>query len=108
MRLALLAVPLATFGYYAWRDNAFHFRGRVVTRGEHVLHGVIGLLLIGLVTAAVRLDPVRLPIFAGLFALAGAADEFGYHRDLPAVEADYHAKEHLSLMLFLLAAWVTA
>jgi hypothetical protein len=124
VRFALLSFPLAVFFYYAWKDNAFHFRKppvgdldvpgsppqawRLVTRGEHLLHGVLGLLLAGLISAAFRLDPVRLPLFAGLFALAGAADEFGYHRKLPAEEADLHAKEHLSLMLFLLAAWVTA
>jgi len=101
-------VPLAVFLYYAGKDNSFHFKGRVVTRAEHLLHGVLGILLIGLISAAFRLDPLRLQVFGGLFALAGGIDEFGFHRDLPATESDLHAKEHLSLMLFLLAAWVTA
>lgn len=108
MRYALLAVPLASFLYYAWKDNAYHFKGRKVTRGEHLLHLALGLILAGLITAAFRVDHPRLMVFGGLFALAGAADEFGYHRGLPAEEIDLHAKEHLSLLIFLLGAWVSA
>lgn len=113
MRIGLLCLPLALFLYYAGKDNSFHFRkpeqgGRHVPRAEHILHGVLGLLLVGLISAAFRLDPVRLPIFAGLFAVAGATDELGFHRGLPAEESDLHAKEHFALMVFLLTAWVTA
>lgn len=50
----------------------------------------------------------RLTVFGGLFALAGAADEYGYHRDIPAEEHALHAKEHLALLLFVLGAWVSA
>lgn len=108
VRYALLAFPLASFLYYAWKDNSFHFKGRKVTRGEHLLHLVLGITLIGLISAAFRVDHLRLTIFGGIFALAAAADEFGYHKNLPAEEIDLHAKEHISLPLFLLAAWITA
>ncbi len=41
---------------------------------------------------------------AMVVALFGAADEYGYHRGIPGEESDLHAKGHLALFLFTVAA----
>ena len=46
MRAFILGVTFLPFLYYAAKDNAFHFKGRKVSRTEHILHAAIGLSLV--------------------------------------------------------------
>jgi hypothetical protein len=42
-----------------------------------------------------------------LFVVAGSADEYIFHRGIPAEESDLHAKEHLALLIFIVVSLAT-
>ena len=97
----VLALALAPFAYFAARDFRLHLQARKVPLAENVLHLALGLLLMG---ALVRAFQFRVPEAAfamAAFAVCGAADEFVFHRGIPAEEHDVHAKEHFALFIFL-------
>jgi hypothetical protein len=103
MRPAIVLIAFLPFLYYAIRDARFHFTGRKVTFAEHVIHLAIGLALaISLIQAVMGNSGLML---GGLLLLvvAGSADEYIWHRGIPEVETDLHAKEHLALLIFVVA-----
>jgi hypothetical protein len=107
MRLAVLVISFLPFVYFGIKDNAFHFRGRKVSRTEHVLHLGIGLTQAMLFVQAVNADLMRMFVALGLFMVSGAVDEYIFHRGLPGEESDLHAKEHLALLIFVVIAMGT-
>ncbi len=107
MRLVILIPCLLPFLYYAAKDNAFHFSGRKVSRTEHILHAAIGLTLALVFTHAfLGHDSIMVGALV-LFAAAGAIDEYIFHRGIPGIESDLHAKEHLALLIFVIVAMLT-
>ena len=100
-RFLVLGAALIPFLWFAYKDNALHFRARKVSIGEHILHLGLGLSLAATISMAFqgRLDAMVL--WLAVFCIAGSADEFGYHRDIPEQEHDVHAKEHFALLLFI-------
>ncbi len=107
MRTAILTLSLLLFLYYAARDNIYHFRGRRVTWPEHLLHLAIGIALVpAIANAFVGNQPGMLIGFL-VFVVAGAVDEYIYHRGIPEHESDLHAKEHLALLIFIVLSIAT-
>lgn len=101
MRTLILVAAFLPFVYFAVRDQIFHLRGRKVGVSENLLHLGLGITLAIFFTQALK---ARYPAMIGalvLFAVAGGADEYIYHRHIPGEESDLHAKEHLALMIFL-------
>lgn len=106
MRVLIVIASFLPFLYYAAKDNSFHFRGRKVSATEHVLHLVIGVTLILVLSQAVAGNTLIMMVGLLLFLIAGAFDEYVWHRNIPDVESDLHAKEHLSLMIFVVVTLV--
>jgi hypothetical protein len=101
---ALLILPLLPFVVYAGMDLAFHFRSRKPGIAEEAVHVALGLCQLVLVVNAFRGDLARLALGGLGVAVFGAADEFAFHRGLPARESDLHAKSHFALFAFTAAA----
>lgn len=106
MRIAIVVASFLPFLYYAAKDNHFHFHGRKVSVTEHLLHLVIGLALLIVLSQAVIGNTSIMMAGLLLFLIAGALDEYVWHRDIPEVESDLHAKEHLALMIFVVVTLV--
>lgn len=106
MRIAIVLVSFLPFLYYATRDNLFHFRGRRVSLAEHLLHLAIGLALAIVLMQAVFGNLAFMTIGLLFFVMAGGLDEYIWHRGLPEEESDLHAKEHLALLIFIVATLV--
>ena len=107
VRAAILVFSFLPFIYYGAKDTAFHFRGRKVSRTEHILHAAIGLVLAIMFTHALMAHHLIVLGALLLFIVAGGVDEYIFHRDIPAEESDLHAKEHLALLIFLVASLAT-
>ena len=107
MRAAILTTSLLPYLWYAWKDNAFHFHGRKVSLTEHLLHAAIGVSLAIMFGHAVAGNHGVVLGALVLFGIGGAIDEYIFHRDLPAVESDLHAKEHLALLIFVVISLAT-
>jgi|KBSSwiStaDraftv2_1062776.scaffolds.fasta_scaffold1622305_2 hypothetical protein len=107
MRAAILAFSFLPFLYYGTRDNIFHFRGRKVSVTEHILHIAIGLVLAIMFTHALMAHHLIVLGALVLFVIVGGADEYIFHRDIPAEESDLHAKEHLALLIFIVVSLAT-
>ncbi len=107
MRAAILTVSFLPFLYYGTRDTMFHFRGRKVSRPEHLLHAVVGLALAIMFAHALRGHHLVVLGALLLFVVAGGVDEYVYHHDIPAEESDLHAKEHLALLIFIVISLAT-
>src|SRR5262245_7944901 len=101
VRAFILTLSFIPFLYYGAKDNVFHFRGRKVSRSEHLLHAVIGLTLAIMFVHALQGHHLVVLGALLLFVVGGSVDEYIYHRDIPAVESDLHAKEHLALLIFV-------
>jgi len=106
MRPAIVLIAFVPFLYYAIRDARFHFVGRKVTFAEHVIHLAIGLALAIVLVQAVRGNSGIMLGGLLLLVVAGGADEYIWHRGLPEAETDLHAKEHLALLIFVVATLV--
>src|SRR6185295_16456197 len=107
MRAAILSLSFVPFIYYGIKDSIFHFRGRKVSLTEHLLHAAIGIILVILFTHALMAHHLIVLGALLLFVVAGGVDEYIFHRDIPAEESDLHAKEHLALLIFLVASLAT-
>jgi hypothetical protein len=107
MRAAILTVSFLPFLYYGTKDTIFHFRGRKVSRPEHLLHAVVGLALAIMFAHALKAHHLVVLGALLLFVGAGGVDEYIYHRDIPAEESDLHAKEHLALLIFIVISLAT-
>jgi hypothetical protein len=99
--LALALLPLL---WFAGRDALLHRKVRRPTLLESLLHAVLGVAQAVLISCAFRAELKPFCAAAAVIALFGAADEFGFHRGLPEVEASVHAKAHFSLFIFVLVA----
>jgi hypothetical protein len=107
MRAAILSVSFLPFLYFGAKDTMFHFRGRKVSLTEHLLHAAIGLVLGILFWHAIQAHHVVVLAALLLFVVAGSADEYIFHRGIPAEESDLHAKEHLALLIFIVVSLAT-
>ena len=107
MRPLLLSLALLPYLYYGGRDGIYHFRGRRVSAAEHLLHFFVALLLGSAVVLAFRGLQGRMLLALGAFLVAGALDEYVYHRGLPEEETDLHAKGHMALLIFVVTSMTT-
>ena len=107
MRAVILTLSFLPFLYYGTKDTMFHFRGRKVTRPEHLLHAIVGLALAIMFAHALKGHHLVVLGALLLFVIAGGVDEYIYHRDIPAEESDLHAKEHLALLIFIVISLAT-
>ena len=107
VRSIILTVALLPYLYYGRKDNLYHFRGRRVSLVEHVLHLGVGITIVGAIACAYRGRMSAMVAGLLLFLVAGATDEFVYHRGLPEHETDLHAKGHMALLLFVVVAVAT-
>ncbi len=106
MKTLLLFLSLAPFLYFVIRDNIYHLHLRKVNLAEHLTHLVLGVSLFVTIKAAfIGPDPRTSYAFL-LLGVAGSLDEFVFHRHLPAEEIDAHAKEHWTLFLFFIVAFL--
>jgi len=104
---SVILVPLFLFFlYYARKDYLFHRRQRKVSMAERVLHGGIGVMIGGMFLQAILGNSQLLLLALVMFVVMGGADEYLFHRGIPGDESDIHAKEHLALMIFVVAALV--
>ena len=102
MRIALIILSFIPFIHYGIKDNSFHFHGRKVTAWEHLLHIGIGMCQAIIFIQALRSDFILMFAAMILLLAAGGMDEYIFHRDLPAVESDLHAKQHFALFIFVI------
>ncbi len=102
MRTMILVLAFLPFVYFAVRDQIFHLRERKVSVSENLLHLALGITLAIFFAQALAGRHAAMIGALVLFAIAGAADEYIYHRHIPGEESDLHAKEHLALMIFLI------
>jgi hypothetical protein len=107
LRAGILTCLLLPYLYYGYQDNVFHFRGRKVSLSEHLLHLAIGITVATAIGNAFAGQWTIMLVGLVLFMVAGAVDEYVFHHGLPELESDLHAKEHLGLMIFVVAAMVT-
>ena len=107
MRAAILSVSFLPFLYFGAKDTMFHFRGRKVSLTEHLLHAAIGVVLGILFWHAIQAHHVVVLASLLVFVVAGSADEYIFHRGIPAEESDLHAKEHLALLIFIVVSLAT-
>ena len=107
MRAAILSISFLPFLYYGAKDTVFHFRGRKVSRIEHLLHAAIGVVLATMFWHALIAHHLIVLGALVLFVVAGGVDEYIFHRGIPAEESDLHAKEHLALLSFIVVSLAT-
>jgi hypothetical protein len=107
MRAALIIGSFLPFAFFGYKDNAFHFRGRKVSAPEHLLHVAIGLTQAVIFIQALKGNLVMMFVGLALLTVSGAADEYIFHRELPAEESDLHAKQHFALFIFVVVAIAT-
>jgi hypothetical protein len=89
------------FLYYAGRDFRLHLTARRVSLVENVLHLALAVPLLAALALAFQFRAREAALAMAAFAVFGAADEFVFHRGIPADEHDVHAKEHYALFIFL-------
>jgi hypothetical protein len=107
MRAAILILSFVPFLYYGTRDTLFHFRGRKVSKTEHLIHAAIGVVLAILFSHALMAHHLIVLAALVLFVIVGGIDEYIYHRGIPGEESDLHAKEHLALLSFIVVSLAT-
>jgi len=104
---SLILIPLFLFFlYYARKDFLYHRSQRKVPAAERLLHGGIGVMIGGMFLQAILGHSQLMLLALALFVVMGAADEYVFHRGIPGVESDIHAKEHLALLIFVVASLV--
>jgi len=108
VRTMVLLVPLLVFAKYGFLDTKLHKTPgyRPISGWEHHLHNATGLCELAMFGFGfVGSEHLRWAV--GAVLLLGAVDEYHFHREVPALEADYHAKAHLALFAFaaIAALW---
>jgi hypothetical protein len=104
LRSALLAIASLPFLYFAVRDLAFHWTGRRPGGVESAIHVLLGVAQGAFAAGAWRADARRMAAASLAVVLLGGMDEYAFHRDLPAAEADLHAKSHFAFFAFAAVA----
>jgi hypothetical protein len=105
---SIILVPLFLFFlYFARKDYLYHRSQRVVPVAERLLHGAIGFMIGGMFLQAILGHSQAMLLALLLFVVLGGVDEYLFHRGIPGAESDIHAKEHLALMIFVVASLVT-
>ena len=97
----ILAAALFPYLYFAGRDFRLHLTLRRVPVAENVLHLALAIPLLAAIGFAFQFRVREAALAMALFAVFGAADEYVFHRGIPAEEHDVHAKEHYALFVFL-------
>lgn len=97
----ILAAALLPFLYFAGRDLRLHLTARRVSLAENVLHLALALPLAAALALAFQFRVREAALAMAVFAIFGSADEYVFHRGIPAEEHDVHAKEHYALFVFL-------
>ena len=97
----ILAAALLPYLYFAGRDFRLHLSVRRVPVAENVLHLALAIPLVASIGLAFQFRAREAALGMALFAVFGAADEYVFHRGIPAEEHDVHAKEHYALFVFL-------
>lgn len=104
---SIILVPLFLFFlHYARKDYLYHRHQRVVSMAEKLLHGGIGVMIGGMFIQAIAGNSQLMLLALALFVVIGGVDEYLFHRGIPGTESDIHAKEHLALMIFVVASLV--
>jgi hypothetical protein len=98
---AILAAALLPFLYFAGRDFRLHLTARRVSLAENVLHLALAIPLAAALGLAFQFRVREAALAMAVFAIFGSADEYVFHRGIPAEEHDVHAKEHYALFVFL-------
>lgn len=98
---AILAVVLLPFLYFAGRDFRLHLTARRVSLAENLLHVALAIPLAAALALAFQFRAKEAALAMAAFAVFGSADEYVFHRGIPAEEHDVHAKEHYALFVFL-------
>ena len=76
MRILIVVASFLPFLYYASKDNYFHFHGRKVSVTEHLLHLVIGLMLVLVLSQALVGKTLIMRAGLLLFLIAEAPNRF--------------------------------
>jgi hypothetical protein len=97
----ILAAALLPFLYFAARDFRLHLTARRVPLAENLLHLALAVPLMAAIALSFQFRVREAALAMAAFAVTGAADEFVFHRAIPAEEHDVHAKEHYALFIFL-------
>lgn len=102
MKTIFQFVFLISFLWFAYQDNLLHFRVRIVTLVEHFLHLILGVLLYGFIKGCFLglFADKKMAVISLLLIAGGSLDEFYFHRNIPLIEVEAHAKEHWSLFFF--------
>jgi len=100
-RRVLLGASLLPFLWFAARDQLLHLRARRVSLPENLLHLLLGMLMAIVLGRAFLFDTKWMAVALLLFVVCGALDEYVFHRRIPEVEHDVHAKEHFALLFFV-------
>ena len=97
----ILAAALLPFLYFAGRDFRLHLTARRVPLAENLLHLALAAPLLAALGLAFQFRVREAALAMAVFAVFGSADEYVFHRGIPAEEHDVHAKEHYALFVFL-------
>ncbi|MCB9653036.1 MAG: hypothetical protein H6729_02745 [Deltaproteobacteria bacterium] len=104
-RVLLVLPGVVAFAWFAARDARFHGQGRHVSIAEQWLHAGLGLVELVLIIGAFAGASGWTAGAAAGTAFLGAVDEYFFHRDIPAIESDLHAKGHFALFAVLAASY---
>ena len=112
VRTVVLTAALIPFLIYATKDQILHLRARRVSLWENLVHLGLGVVLAAAIASAYAGRSGTVVAASLFFVALGGIDEYVFHRALPAIESDTHAKEHLAFLIFLVAfatlEWVGA
>ena len=107
MHNLVLAIAFAPYAFFAVKDGMLHVgkrKARAVTLPEHLVHVVIIVPLAWLVGGVFTRNIDIAALGLATFLAPALADELVWHRKLPDVETNAHAKGHLALLAFLAVA----
>lgn len=105
----LLVLSLLPYLVLAAWDGWLHEKARRVPRFEQVLHGLLFVSAASIVVGVFSGRSLLAVVAIGVFAVAAAADEFGFHGALDRRERRLHHVAYASFAGFLgVASWIGA
>ncbi len=102
-RAVVLPCCLLPYACFGLNDNLHHIRHRDVGWPERILHLAIVLSLFTVIPHAVLGNHALMLGGLVLFLVARSLDEWIFHRNIPACEAEMHAKTHFAFLGFVVA-----